>query len=50
MDMETWENSSMEKQHSKLLFDHLESYHVDPHKGISNEDMENQFCEKTDVM
>ena len=38
--METLENPSMEKQHSKLLYDHSESYHAEPHKGISNEDME----------
>ena len=40
MDLETWENPSMEKQHSKLLYDHSESYHAEPHKGINNEDME----------
>ena len=44
------ENPSVERQHSKLLYDHLESYHGEPHKGIRNEDMEKQFCEKTDVM
>ena len=40
MDLETLENPSMEKQHSKLLYDHSESYHAKPHKGINNEDME----------
>ena len=50
MDLETWENPSMEKWHSKLLYDHSESYHAEPHKGINNEDMEKQCCEKTDVM
>ena len=50
MNLETLENPSMEKQHSKLLYDHSESYHPEPHKGISNEDMEKQFCEKMDVM
>ena len=50
MDFETWENLSMEKQHSKLLYDHSESYHAEPHKGINNEVMEKQCCEKTDVM
>ena len=40
----------MEKQHSKLLYDHSESYHVEPQKGINNEDMEKQCCEKSNVM
>ena len=40
----------MEEDHSKLLYDHSESYHAEPHKGINNEDMEKQCCEKTDVM
>ena len=44
------ENPSMEEQHSKLLYDHLESYHAEPDKGINNEDIEKQCCEKTDVM
>ena len=44
MDMETLENPSMEKEHSKLLYDHSESYHVEPHKGINNEYMEKQCC------
>ena len=50
MDLETWENPSMEKKHSKLLYDHSESYHAKPHKDINNEDIEKQCCEKTDVM
>ena len=50
MDLETWENPSMEEEHSKLLYDHSESYHSDPYKGINNEDIEKQCCEKTDVM
>ena len=50
MNLETLENPSMEKQHSNLLYDHSESYRAEPHKGISNEDMEKQFCEKTDWM
>ena len=40
----------MEEEHSKLLYDHLESYHLEPYKGINNEDIEKQCCEKTDVM
>ena len=40
----------MENQHSKLLYDHSESYHAELHKGINNEDMEKQCCEKIDVM
>ena len=38
--LETLENPSMEKQHSKLLYDHSDSYHAEAHKGINNEDME----------
>ena len=37
MNLETLENPSMEKQHSKLIYDHSESYHAEPHKGINNE-------------
>ena len=40
----------MEEEHSKFSCDHLESYHAEPHKGISNEDIEKQCCEKLDVM
>ena len=50
MDMEAWENPSIEEQHSKLLYSHSKSYHAEPHKGINNEDMEKQCCEKPDVM
>ena len=50
MDLETWENTSMEEKHSKLLHDHLESYHAEPCKGINNEDIEKQCYVKTDVM
>ena len=35
----------MEEVHSKLLYDHSE-----PYKGINNEDIEKQCCEKIDVM
>ena len=50
MDPETWENPRMEEEHSKLLYDHSESYLAEPHKGINNEDMEKQRYEKIDVM
>ena len=50
MDLETWENPSMEEDHSKLLYDDLEPYHAEPHKGINNEDIEKQCCENSDVM
>ena len=40
----------MEEEHSKFSHDHPESYHVEPQKGISNEDIEKQYCEKSDVM
>ena len=48
--METWENPSMEEENSKLLYDHLDSYHSELYKGINNEEIEKQCCEKTDVM
>ena len=50
MDLEAWENPSMEEEHSKLLYDHSESYHAKPHKGINNEYIEKQCCEESDVM
>ena len=40
----------MEEDHSKLLYDHSESYHSEPYKDINNEDIEKHCCEKTDVM
>ena len=45
MDLETWENPSIEEQHSRLLYGHSESYHAEPHKGINNE-----HIEKTNMM
>ena len=48
--MDTWENLSMEEEHSEFSHDHLESYHAEPHKGISFEDIKKQYCEKSDVM
>ena len=50
MDLDTWENLSMEEEHLEFSRDHSESYHAEPHKGISNEDIEKQCCEKSDVM
>ena len=50
MDLETLENLSMEKEHLEPSHGHLESYHAEPHRGISNEDIEKQCCEKSDVM
>ena len=49
-DLDAWENLSMEEEHSKFSCDHSDSYHVELHKGISNEDIEKQCCEKIDVM
>ena len=49
MDLETLENLSMEEEHSEFS-SHSESYHEEPHKGISNEDIEKQCCENSDVM
>ena len=40
----------MEEEHSKLLYDHSESYHSEPYKGINNEYIEKQCCENTDAM
>ena len=50
MDLETLENLSMEEEHSEFSCDHSESYHAEPHKGISNEDIEKHCCENLDVM
>ena len=49
LDLDKWENISMEEEHSKYSHDHSESYHAEPHKGISNEDIEKQCCENLDV-
>ena len=49
MDLDTYENISMEEEHSKFSHDNSE-YHAKTHKGISNEDIENQCHEKSDVM
>ena len=46
-DLDAQENLSMEEEHSEFSRDHLESYHVELHKGISNEDIEKQYCEKS---
>ena len=40
----------LQAEHSKLLYDHSESHHAEPHKGVSNEDIEKQCCEKIDMM
>ena len=40
----------MEEEHSEPSHGHSESYHAEPHKGISNEDIEMQCCEKLDVI
>ena len=40
----------MKEEHSEFSHDHPESYHAEPHTGISNEDIEKQYCEKSDVM
>ena len=40
----------MEEKHSEFSCDHSKSYHVEPHKGINNEDNEKQYCGKSDVM
>ena len=37
--VDTWENLSMEEEHSKFSHDHPKSYHGESHKGISNEDL-----------
>ena len=50
MDIDTWENFSMEEEHSEFSRDQSESYDAELHKGISNEDIEKQCCENSDVM
>ena len=49
-DLGAWENLSMEEQHSEFSCDHSKSYHVEPHKGIRDEDIEKRYREKSDVM
>ena len=46
MDLDTWENISMEEEHSEPSHGLSESYHAEPHKGISNEDLEKQYGEE----
>ena len=46
MDLVALGNFNMEKEHEVYPYDHSESYHAEPHKGISNEDIEKQYCEK----
>ena len=41
MDLDAYENLSMEEEHSEFSRDHSESYHAEPHKGISNETFRN---------
>ena len=48
--MYTWENLSIEEKNSKFSHDHSESNHAEPHKGISNEDIEKHCCENSDTM
>ena len=50
MNLDTLENLSMEEEHSEFSCDHSDTYHAEKHKGISNEDIEKQYCEKSNVM
>ena len=50
VDLDTWENLSMKEEHPEFSHDHLESYHVELHKGISNEDIEKWCCENSYVV
>ena len=50
MDLDAWENFSMEEEHLEPSHGHLDSYHAEPHKGISNEAIKKQCCENSDVM
>ena len=43
-------NFDMKNEHAVYPYDHSESYHAEPHKGIGNQDIEKQYCEKSDVM
>ena len=40
----------MKEENSEFLCDHSYSCHAEQHNGISNEDIEKQYCEKSDVM
>ena len=40
----------MEEEHSYFSHDHSDSYHAKPHKVNSNENIEKQCCENSDVM
>ena len=40
----------MEEEHSEFSHDHSESYHAELYKGISNEYIEKQCCENSNVM
>ena len=35
-DLDSWENLSMEEEYLEFSCDHSESYHAEPHKGISS--------------
>ena len=50
MELDIWENLSMEEEHLEFSHDHSESYHAEPHKVNSNEYIQKQCCEKLDVM
>ena len=40
----------MKEEHSEFSCDNSDSYHVEKHKGISNEDIEKECCENSDVI
>ena len=50
MDLDSWENLSMEEDHAEFSRNHLETYHAKPHKVSSNEYIEKKCCGKLDVM
>ena len=50
MDLETLENLSTEEEHLEFSCDHSKSYHAEPHKSISSEDIEKQYHEESDMM
>ena len=40
MDLDVWENFSVKEENWEFSCDHSDSYHVEQHKGINNEDIE----------
>ena len=48
--IETLGNHDIEEEHSEFAYDHLERYHSKSYRSISNEDLEKQCSEESDMM